>query len=166
MKSGLGPTFYNMETRENIISLVEKEVGKVIENMGYELVDVEYGKERGTWVLRLFVDRVEGGITLRECESISHVISLLLDELDPIPHSYNLEVFSPGLDRVLKKPKDFARYVGHKAQFKLKNPIKGSKNIKATIREVVSSAVIVEREMEIFSIPFDNILKARLEVEL
>lgn len=155
-----------METREEIISLVEREIGQVIENMGYELIDVEYGRERGIWVLRLFVDRVEGGITLKECESISHTVSLLLDELDPIPHSYNLEVFSPGLDRVLKKPKDFARFVGHKALFKLKSPIKGSKNIKATIREVVSSAVIVEREREIFSIPFENILKARLEVEL
>ncbi|MBC7320997.1 ribosome maturation factor RimP [bacterium] len=146
--------------------MVEREIGQVIENMGYELIDVEYGRERGIWVLRLFVDRVEGGITLKECESISHTVSLLLDELDPIPHSYNLEVFSPGLDRVLKKPKDFARFVGHKALFKLKSPIKGSKNIKATIREVVSSAVIVEREREIFSIPFENILKARLEVEL
>ncbi|MCX7795683.1 MAG: ribosome maturation factor RimP [bacterium] len=155
-----------METREEIISLVEKEIGQVIENMGYELVDVEYGKERGIWVLRLFVDRIEGGITLKECESISHTVSLLLDELDPIPHSYNLEVFSPGLDRILKKPKDFERFVGHKALFKLKNPIKGSRNIKATIREVVSSAVIVEREREIFSIPFENIAKARLEVEL
>ncbi len=166
MKSGLSPTFYNMRTREEIISLVEKEIGQVIENMGYELVDVEYGKERGIWVLRLFVDRVEGGITLKECESISHTVSLLLDELDPIPYSYNLEVFSPGLDRVLKKPKDFERFVGHKALFKLKNPIKGSQNIKATIREVVSSAVIVEREREIFSIPFENIVKAKLEVEL
>lgn len=165
MKSGLCPTFYNMETKE-IISLVEREVGKVIENMGYELIDVEYTKERGTWVLRLSVDRLEGGITLRECEGISHVVSLLLDELDPIPHSYNLEVFSPGLDRVLKKPRDFMRFIGHKAQFKLKDPIKGSKNIKATIKDVVSSAVIVERDREIFSIPFENILKARLEVEL
>jgi len=96
-----------METRENIISLIEKEVGKVIENMGYELIDVEYTKERGTWILRLFVDRLDGGITLKECEGISHVVSLLLDELDPIPYSYNLEVFSPGLDRILKKPKDY-----------------------------------------------------------
>jgi len=149
-----------------VLSIVEKEVGKVIENMGYELVDVEYTKERGNWVLRLFVDRIDGGITLKECESISQVVSLLLDELDSIPYSYNLEVFSPGLDRVLKKPKDFIRFIGHKSQFRLKNPIGGARNIKGIIKEVENTRVLIDREGIILSIPFDNILKARLEVEL
>jgi ribosome maturation factor RimP len=155
-----------METRESVISIIEEEVGRIIENMGYELVDVEYTKERGSWVLRLFVDRIDGGITLKECESISQVVSLLLDEIDPIPYSYNLEVFSPGLDRPLKKTRDFVRFIGHKAQFKLKDPIGGARNIKGIIKEVDNASILIDREGTILSIPFDNILKARLEVEL
>jgi ribosome maturation factor RimP len=155
-----------METRGNILAIVEEEVGKVIENMGYELVDVEYTKEREGWVLRLFVDRVDGNITLKDCEKVSQVVSLLLDEIDPIPYSYNLEVFSPGLDRPLKRVKDFVRFRGHKVQLKLKDPVEGARNIKGIIKEVEQTRVLIDREGTILVIPFDNILKARLEIEL
>jgi len=163
---GLVPLFVLMETRGNILAIVEEEVGKVIENMGYELVDVEYTKEREGWVLRLFVDRVDGNITLKDCEKVSQVVSLLLDEIDPIPYSYNLEVFSPGLDRPLKRVKDFVRFRGHKVQLKLKDPVEGARNIKGIIKEVEQTRVLIDREGTILVIPFDNILKARLEIEL
>ncbi|MGB9682060.1 MAG: ribosome maturation factor RimP [bacterium] len=163
---GVVPLFVLMETRGNMLAIVEKEVGKVIEDMGYELVDIEYTKERGGWVLRLFVDRIDGNITLRDCENISQVVSLLLDEIDPIPYSYNLEVFSPGLDRPLKKIKDFVRFIGHKVQLKLKDPIEGARNIKGIIKEVDNTKVLIDREGTILVIPFENILKARLEIDL
>ncbi|MGC8717412.1 MAG: ribosome maturation factor RimP [bacterium] len=163
---GVVPLFVLMETRGNMLAIVEKEVGKVIEDMGYELVDIEYTKERGGWVLRFFVDRIDGNITLRDCENISQVVSLLLDEIDPIPYSYNLEVFSPGLDRPLKKIKDFVRFIGHKVQLKLKDPIEGARNIKGIIKEVDNTKVLIDREGTILVIPFENILKARLEIDL
>src|SRR5690606_40192933 len=82
-----------------------------------ELVDVEYVKEPSGWVLRVFIDK-PGGVDLEDCRQVSEALDLKLDEEDPIPGSYCLEVSSPGLERPVKKPSDYQRFAGRKAQIR------------------------------------------------
>ena len=90
----------------------------VLEELAYELVDLEFVKEGQSWYLRLYLDK-EGGITLDDCEKASRAIEVVMDEKDPIEQAYYLEVSSPGLDRPLKKEKDFIKYAGEVVDVKL-----------------------------------------------
>ena len=89
----------------------------IISECGFELVDVEYVKEAGEWYLRVYIDK-PGGITIDDCEVVSRRLSDLLDEKDFIKEAYILEVSSPGLDRPLKKDKDFARNMGKEIEIR------------------------------------------------
>ncbi len=88
-----------------------------MEEYGFELVDVEYVKEGGTWYLRAYIDK-PGGISIDDCEAVSRRLSDILDEKDYIEDSYIMEVSSPGLGRPLKKEKDFARSVGKEVEIR------------------------------------------------
>ena len=96
-----------MKTTETVDAIVRK----TVEALGFELCDVEFAKESGNWVLTLFINR-EGGVTIDDCEAVSHAVDPILDEADPIPQSYYLSVSSLGLDRPLKKAADFQRNLG------------------------------------------------------
>lgn len=100
---------------------VEALLEPILDADGIELVDVEYVRERN-WILRIFIDK-EGGVDLADCQSISEKADKILDEKDIIPDNYMLEVSSPGLDRVLKKDKDFRRYAGSDVDVKLFAPL-------------------------------------------
>ena len=100
---------------------VEALLVPILDADGIELVDVEYVRERN-WILRIFIDK-EGGVDLADCQSISEKAGEILDEKDIIPDNYMLEVSSPGLDRVLKKDKDFRRYAGSDVDVKLFAPL-------------------------------------------
>lgn len=117
--------------REHIEELISKEVEQIIEGTGIELVDVEYVRERN-WYLRVFIDK-EGGVDLEDCQSVSEKLSKVLDEKDPIQDNYMLEVSSPGLDRVLKKDKDFVRYAGRDVDIHFFKPYEGKKDMVATL---------------------------------
>ena len=93
---------------KDIEEAVEKVLEPILESDGIEVVDVEYVRERN-WILRIYIDK-EGGVDLNDCQVISEKAGAILDEKDLIPDNYMLEVSSPGLDRVLKKDKDFIRY--------------------------------------------------------
>ena len=108
---------------------VEKLLEPILEADGIEVVDVEYVRERN-WILRIFIDK-EGGVDLNDCQAISEKAGAILDEKDLIPDNYMLEVSSPGLDRVLKKDKDFIRYTGEEVDVKLFAPLEGHKGVKA-----------------------------------
>jgi ribosome maturation factor RimP len=90
----------------------------IIEEHNFELVDVEYVKEGGTWYLRAYIDK-EGGITVDDCEVVSRALGELLDVEDFIDEAYILEVSSPGLGRPLKKEKDFVRSIGKEVDVKV-----------------------------------------------
>jgi ribosome maturation factor RimP len=105
---------------EKLISLVEPLLG----NLGYELVDLEFGGGRGSGTLRVFIDRAEG-VGIEDCERVSREISALLDVHDPIPTSYRLEVSTPGLDRTLRTPAHFARFAGARVEVELIAPRDG-----------------------------------------
>ena len=104
--------------KKTIAQKVEELILPVVENHGFELVDVEYVKEAGVYFLRVVMDS-EKGVGLDECEMISKEISPVLDEKDFIEENYFLEVSSPGIDRVLKRDKEFSKYSGRQVEVKL-----------------------------------------------
>ena len=106
--------------------LVSQMAKPFVEAAGCELWDVEFVKEAGTWVLRVTIDK-EGGVSIDDCEAVSRPLSDALDEADPIESSYSFEVSSPGIDRVLKKPEHFQRFLGERVEARLYRPRNGSK---------------------------------------
>ena len=107
-----------MSKREDYEARVEAFLLPVMEENHFELVDVEYVKEAGTWYLRAYIDK-EGGFTVDDCEMVSRRLGDWLDKEDFIDESYILEVSSPGLGRPLKKEKDFKRSMGEQEEIKL-----------------------------------------------
>jgi ribosome maturation factor RimP len=112
--------------KERIEEIVERIGSPLAEELGYELVDVEYRKEGPDWILRCFID-CPSGTGLDECQRYSEELSRVLDEVDPIPGSYLLEVSSPGMERPLKKEADFQRFAGEKIEIKLHQALNGQK---------------------------------------
>ncbi|MDK8252882.1 MAG: ribosome maturation factor RimP [Dialister micraerophilus] len=104
-------------SHKEIESAVEALIQPVLEKKGIEVVDVEYVRERN-WILRIFIDK-DGGVDLNDCQEISVSAGELIDKNDLISDNYMLEVSSPGIDRVLKKDKDFIRYKDSKVSVKL-----------------------------------------------
>ena len=98
----------------------------VVREEGCSLWDVEYVREAGTWYLRVYIDK-EGGVGIDDCERISRRLDPILDEADPIPDSYVFEVGSAGAERELKRPSDFAQFMGAEVEVKLYKPLEGRK---------------------------------------
>lgn len=116
-----------------------------IESMGFELCDVEYQKEYGDWVLTFYIDK-PGGVTIDECEQVSRAIEPILDEKDPIDSEYVLSVSSLGIDRPLKKDRDFERAVGTELEIKLYAPQNGKKQWIGTLNAFDADSFTVETE--------------------
>lgn len=112
--------------KKNIANEIEQLVLPITDANNLELVDVEYVKEGGEFFLRIYIDK-EDGVSLNECELVTRELNPILDEKDPIKDNYYLEVSSPGLDRPLKKDKDFVRYQGRDVEIKLYKQMNGSK---------------------------------------
>jgi ribosome maturation factor RimP len=104
-----------------LIAKLEQMLTPTVEECGVQLYDIEYVKEGGSRILRLFIDK-EDGVDLNDCERVSRAVSDVLDGSDPIPDSYRLQVGSPGIERRLVKPEHFKRYEGHKVLIKLFSP--------------------------------------------
>ena len=111
-----------MGKKENYESRVEKYLLPLMDEHHFELVDVEYVREAGTWYLRAYIDK-EGGITIDDLTLVNHELSDEMDKDDFIEESYILEVSSPGLLRPFKKPKDFMRNIGEDVEMKLFSPV-------------------------------------------
>ena len=114
----------------------------VVEANGFELVDVEYVKEAGTWYLRAYIDK-PGGITVDDCETVSRAFEVKLDEEDLIPGAYILEVSSPGLGRPLKKEKDYARAVGKEIELHTYKPVDKNKQFFGTLTAYDKESVTI-----------------------
>ncbi len=117
----------------------------IIDEYHFELVDVEWVKEGGGWFLRAYIDK-EGGITINDCEMVSRRFSDLLDQEDFIAENYVLEVSSPGLDRPLKKEKDFARSIGKDVEIKLFKAIDKQKEFVGVLASYDQDTVTIETE--------------------
>ena len=135
--------------------------------LGLELVDVEYVKEGKDWFLRVYADK-ENGINIDECVELSEKLSLKLDEVDPIPENYFLEVSSPGAERPLKKLSDFEKAIGKNVHVKTYEPINGEKEFEGIMLhfdgiEITLQMKIKTARKEII-IPYEKVAKARLAV--
>ena len=111
----------------------------------FELVDVEYVKEGGTWYLRAYIDK-PGGITIDDCEAVSRRLSDILDEKDYIEDAYILEVSSPGLGRPLRKEKDFKRSLGEEVELRTYRMIEKRKEFTGILRSYDEKTVTIEEE--------------------
>lgn len=130
-------------------------------DLGYELWHLELAGAGSNRLLRLYID-AEAGITLEDCEAVSHDVSVLLDVEDPITGHYQLEVSSPGLDRPLVTVEHFARFVGAMANVKLFAPIDGQRKLVGVIRGVAGDELRLECEHKTVAVPLSGIAKARL----
>ncbi len=146
---------------------VEKLALPIVEELGLEIVDIEYVKEGKNWFLRVFIDK-ETGVDIEECGLVSERLSEKLDEVDPIPHNYYLEVSSPGAERPLKKPADFERSIGKNVYIKTYEPINGEKIFEGVLKAFdgvnVTLDVRVKNRTKTVDIPYDKVAQARLAV--
>lgn len=136
-----------MSRREEYEQKAEAMLAPIVEANGFELVDVEYVKEAGNWYLRGYIDK-PGGITVNDCETVSRAFSDKLDEDDFIEDSYIMEISSPGLDRPLKKEKDFARSIGKLVEIRTYRPIEKQKEFSGVLTAYDSSSVTIQEEEE------------------
>ena len=140
---------------------VEEIVAGLLEGQDViELVDVEYVKERD-WYLRVFIDR-EGGIEIDDCQNLSERLEEELDKRDIIPDSYILEVSSPGLDRVLKKDRDFQREMGKTVDVSLYAPMDGKKLLVGTLTAYGDGKITLDESQEI---SMDKVCQVRLHID-
>ena len=130
---------YEQKTEEILLPIVEE--------YGFELVDVEYVKEGGTWYLRTYIDK-EGGISIDDCEKVSRRLSDILDEKDYIDDTYIMEVSSPGLGRPLKKEKDFKRSLGKEVDIRTYRMIDKQKEFTGILKDYDKDTVTIELENE------------------
>ena len=153
-----------MSKREDYEHRAEALLLPIVEQFGFELVDVEYVKEGGTWYLRGYVDK-PGGITINDCEAVSRQFSDRMDEEDLIPDIYVIEISSPGLDRPLKKPKDFERSIGKEVEIRTYRPVDHCKEFVGTLISYDDDTVTVETEGQNRVFERKDIALVRLYIE-
>lgn len=134
-----------MSKKEEYEARVEAYLLPIVEENRFELVDVEYVKEAGTWYLRAYIDK-EGGITVDDCELVSRRMSDLLDEKDFVEESYIFEVSSPGLGRPLKKEKDYQRSLGKEVEIRTYKAIEKEKEFYGLLKSYDETTVTIEME--------------------
>lgn len=132
-----------MSKRESYEQKTEELLLPVLERYGFDLWDVEYVKEGGEYYLRAYIDK-EGGITIDDCVDVSRELSDLLDEKDFIEEAYILEVSSPGLNRTLKKEKEFIRCIGRDVEVKTYKPVDGTKDFTGILKAYDAGAVTID----------------------
>ena len=131
---------------------------------GLELVDVEFKKEGKNWFLRIYIDR-EGGVTLEDCQKVSRLAGDLIEVEDVIEPVYTLEVSSPGLNRVLKKEKDFLKYSGKKINVQCHAPMDGRKKFTGILTGFIDQSIHLEKDGQQYTIPLSLVAKANLVIE-
>lgn len=142
-----------------------------VADAGFDLIEVQSGRETPGWIVRLFIDRLppaEGGdvkqvtISHEDCERVSRDLSAALDVADLIPHAYQLEVSSPGLDRPLRRERDFARFAGQSARIRLSEGVEGRRNFSGTLRGAHDGLVEIECDGRSYQLPIGSIATAKL----
>lgn len=144
----------------NIESKVENLLKDIIENLGYDLYDVQYVKEGKDFYLRIVIDK-ENGIDLNDCEKVNDAINDILDEADYIKDQYFLEVSSPGLERTLRKDKHFQSQIGNKILVKLFKPIEKKREFEGILKSYAEDELILIQDDEELKIEVKNIALAR-----
>ena len=148
------------EDRQGKIRVLAEDL---LANLGYELVDLEFSQNDEGSLLRLFVDK-EGGVTLDDCTHVSRMFGALLDVEDPISGGYNLEISSPGLNRPLRRFRDFSARIGETVKVTLVRPLDGRRRFKGVLKEVTEEplTVTIEVDGEEYIVPLDESSKCNL----
>ena len=142
-----------------------------VRDAGFDLIEVQFAREQRGAVLRLFIDRPPGSakdqkdqglIGVDDCERVSRDVSAALDVADNISHTYLLEVSSPGLDRPLRRERDFARFVGESARVRLEAGVEGRRNFSGTIRAAKDGRLEIASDGRSYELPIDDIVRANL----
>ena len=147
-----------------VTEIVAEFARPVVESFGCTLWDVEYVREGADYFLRLYIDR-EGGVDISHCEAISRAVDPILDEKDPIAGSYHFEVCSAGLERVLKRPGDFAQFIGSPIQIKLYRPRNGLKELPGVLLGYGEGRVTAQCGKETVTFEKSEVAQVRLRVE-
>jgi len=147
-----------------VTDLVTEIAKPIVEEKGMELWDVEYVREGSEYFLRLYLDK-EGGVDIDDCEAVSRAVDPILDEKDPIPGSYHFEVCSAGLERALKRPGDFERFLGSPVTVKLYRPRNGMKELPCVLKGYEDGRVTVEAGKETITFEKSEVALVRLRVE-
>jgi ribosome maturation factor RimP len=149
---------------------------------GFDLVELQWGREGGGWALRVFIDRpftpgdgprlpgagepdplfASPGVGFEDCERVSRDISAALDVADVIPHGYVLEVSSPGLDRPLRREEDFRRFAGQEVKLRTTEPVEGRRNFSGTLVGAQAGVAEVKVDDRTYRVPIDLVAKANL----
>ena len=170
MQSGRwSPLFFLMNTKE-LLEKIEVLTAPILENLGFELIEREFVAEHGRWILRLYIERTweEGAaqtpVSIADCETASRAVSAMMDVENPVSGSYFLEVSSPGLDRPLRRKKDFERFKECLISLKTQYPIDGRHTFTAVrLRELKGENIIVQDGDKEWVIPMEAIKKAKLK---
>ena len=149
-----------MKVTEQVAAFAEP----IVKEHGCALWDVEYVREGSEYFLRLYIDK-DGGVDINDCEAISRAVDPILDKKDPIPGSYHFEVCSAGLERVLKRPSDFQKYLGSPITVKLYRPRNGMKEIPCVLRAYEDGRLAVEAGKETVTFEKSEVALVRLRVE-
>ncbi len=151
---------------EELAGKIRELIEPAIDSMGVELDDMELGRMKGKILLRVYIEK-QGGVSIDDCERVSREIATVLDVEDPVPGAYVLEVSSPGLDRPLRKPRDFMRFSGKKVRVVTNEPVDKQTFFVGKIENVTDEDVmlVLQKDRKV-TISYNNISKARLEVEV
>ena len=147
-----------------VTDLVTQFAQPIVEENGCSLWDVEYVREGSERYLRVYIDK-EGGVDITDCETVHRAIDPVLDEKDPISESYHFEVCSAGLERALKRPGDFQRFMDSPVLVKLYRPRNGLKEFPGILRGYEDGAVTVEAGKETITFQKSEVALVRLRVE-
>jgi ribosome maturation factor RimP len=147
--------------KRKIEDITEELAVPIIEENNCELVDIEYIKEGPEWYLRVYIDK-EGGVTVDDCQKVSEALSDLLDRVDPIDHSYILEVSSPGVERPLKTKRDYDHFTGREVEIKLFSAQDGKKEFSGVLEGFENGIVTIVTSEGKLSFQKEKIASARL----
>lgn len=131
--------------------------------LGFELVDVDYIQDGGAFVLRFYIDK-ENGVNVDDCAQASRMISAILDQNDFVGGKFMLEVSSPGIERPVRKPADFERFIGETIKIKTVSPIEGRKRYKGILTGFNDGLIELNVDGTTFSIHIENLKKAKLDL--
>ena len=147
-----------------VTEIVTQFAQPIVEEKGCSLWDVEYVREGSERYLRLYIDK-EGGVDITDCEAIHRAVDPILDEKDPIAESYHFEVCSAGIERSLKRERDFIQFMGSPILVKLYRPRNGLKEIPGILRGYENGAVTLEAGKETVTFTKSEVALVRLRVE-
>lgn len=149
--------------KKEIVQRVESDLEPILEELQLVLVDLEYVKEGPNYYLRIYIDK-EGGVTIQDCQVTSRAIEKVLDEKDFIKEAYHLEVSSPGLDRILKKDREFKYFSGRLVEVKLYKALDGEKHYTGILVDKTEDTLYIDDEGTSLEFAMKDVAVVRLAI--